>query len=102
MNKLWRQCVAPGCVCLMLCLARMPVQANPGGAGSDMHAARMQQKEERKQARAAIHEQREQAKGDARAEAPKKGGRLTPEERRDLRRQINEAGQDLYQSSPRN
>lgn len=102
MNKQWRQCVTSGVVCLVLCFARMPAQANPGGAGSDMHAARMQQKEERKQARAAIHQQREQAKGEVRGDAPKKGGRLTPEERRDLRRQINEAGQDLYQTSPRN
>jgi hypothetical protein len=27
----------------------------------------------------------------------RRGGRLTPDERRDLRRQINEAGNDLYQ-----
>jgi hypothetical protein len=30
-----------------------------------------------------------------------RGGRMTPDERRDLRRQINEAGIDLYQRPPR-
>jgi uncharacterized membrane protein YebE (DUF533 family) len=31
----------------------------------------------------------------------RRNGRLTPEERRDLRRQINEAGQDIYANNPR-
>ncbi|MBZ2208191.1 hypothetical protein I4X03_013070 [Massilia sp. R798] len=35
------------------------------------------------------------------AESSRRGGRLTPDERRDLRRQINEAGMDLYPKSPR-
>jgi hypothetical protein len=30
-----------------------------------------------------------------------RSGRLTPDERRDLRRQINEAGMDLYPNTPR-
>jgi len=34
-------------------------------------------------------------------ESFRRSGRLTPDERRDLRRQINEAGQDLYPSQPR-
>ena len=34
-------------------------------------------------------------------EAFKRNGRLTPDERRDLRRQINEAGQDIYANTPR-
>jgi hypothetical protein len=34
-------------------------------------------------------------------EQPKRGSRLTREERRDLRRQINEAGQDIYASTPK-
>ncbi len=102
MKEQWRQCVAPGLAGLLLCLALIPAQANPGGSGSDMRAARMQQKEERRAARAALQEQREAHKGDLRPDAPRKGGRLTPEERRDLRRQINEAGQDLYQNAPKN
>ena len=36
-----------------------------------------------------------------RAEASRRNGRLTPDERRDLRRQINEAGQDIYSTPPR-
>ncbi len=35
------------------------------------------------------------------AEAARRSGRLTPDERRDLRRQINEAGMDLYPNTPR-
>lgn len=35
------------------------------------------------------------------AEAARRSGRLTPDERRDLRRQINEAGIDLYPNTPR-
>ncbi|HZX26792.1 MAG TPA: hypothetical protein VFF16_06975 [Telluria sp.] len=31
----------------------------------------------------------------------RRNGRLTPDERRDLRRQINEAGQDIYANTPR-
>jgi hypothetical protein len=35
------------------------------------------------------------------AEPGRRSGRLTPDERRDLRRQINEAGQDIYAAPPR-
>jgi hypothetical protein len=35
------------------------------------------------------------------AENLRRSGRMTPDERRDLRRQINEAGMDLYQTPPR-
>ena len=34
------------------------------------------------------------------AEMGRRTGRLTPDERRDLRRQINEVGQDLYANPP--
>ena len=34
-------------------------------------------------------------------DAFRRSGRLTPDERRDLRRQINEAGMDLYPNRPR-
>lgn len=36
-----------------------------------------------------------------RADASRRNGRLTPDERRDLRRQINEAGNDLYANPKR-
>ncbi|WP_444844702.1 hypothetical protein [Duganella caerulea] len=35
------------------------------------------------------------------AEMSRRAGRLTPDERRDLRRQINEVGQDIYAHPPR-
>lgn len=35
------------------------------------------------------------------AEMTRRVGRLTPDERRDLRRQINEVGQDIYATPPR-
>jgi hypothetical protein len=35
------------------------------------------------------------------AEVQRRSGRMTPDERRDLRRQINEAGIDLYPNTPR-
>ncbi|MBI3228843.1 MAG: hypothetical protein HYZ45_01220 [Burkholderiales bacterium] len=38
---------------------------------------------------------------DSRNEANKRPNRLTPDERRDLRRHINQAGQDLYSNIPK-
>ena len=35
------------------------------------------------------------------AEMSRRVGRMTPDERRDLRRQINEVGQDIYANPPR-
>ena len=43
----------------------------------------------------------DQQNGQGNAEAFRRSGRLTPDERRDLRRQINEAGADIYQARPR-
>lgn len=44
---------------------------------------------------------RQQAQQQQQEMGGRRGGRLTPDERRELRRQINEAGMDLYPSSPR-
>ncbi len=38
---------------------------------------------------------------DANRDSGRRGGRLTPDERRDLRRQINEAGADIYPNAQR-
>ncbi len=49
-------------------------------------------------------EQRRQAMPQQQAQPEQgghRGGRLTPDERRELRRQINEAGVDLYPNAPR-
>lgn len=48
---------------------------------------------------ARAEEQRRQAQ--AQEQGGRRGGRLTPDERRELRRQINEAGIDLYPNAPR-
>jgi len=57
-----------------------------------------------------MREQRDARSFDTRADEPRRGndgaesrrtGRMTPDERRDLRRQINEAGQDIYSNPPR-
>ena len=45
--------------------------------------------------------QMQQDQSQQNAESNRRGGRLTPDERRDLRRQINEAGMDLYAKPPR-
>lgn len=51
---------------------------------------------------ARAEEQRRQMQEASRnAEASRRVGRMTPDERRDLRRQINEASQDLYSMPPR-
>lgn len=54
--------------------------------------------------RRSMQMQREQDARNARnseSEAFRRSGRLTPDERRDLRRQINEAGADIYRSRDR-
>ena len=43
-------------------------------------------------------EQRRASEG---ADSARRTGRMTPDERRDLRRQINEVGQDIYSNPPR-
>jgi hypothetical protein len=52
---------------------------------------------------ARAEEQRRQAQAQAQSQEQggRRGGRLTPDERRELRRQINEAGIDLYPNAPR-
>lgn len=45
--------------------------------------------------------QQQQQQQERNAEVQRHSGRLTPDERRDLRRQINEAGVDLYPNTPR-
>ncbi|MFC5512880.1 hypothetical protein ACFPOU_17395 [Massilia jejuensis] len=54
-----------------------------------------QQREQR-----AFEEQRRQA-AQSQGDGGRRGGRLTPDERRDLRRQINEVGMDIYPNAQR-
>ncbi|WP_020654157.1 hypothetical protein [Massilia niastensis] len=60
----------------------------------DQRAYDMQMREEQ---RRQIQMQQEQQRN----EAARRSGRMTPDERRDLRRQINEAGMDLYPNAQR-
>lgn len=67
------------------------------------------QREDRREAQRAGQQQQQQPeygyqRNDRRneqgAEDPRKSGRMSPEDRRALRRQINEAGQDIYSRKP--
>ena len=105
--------------CVMACLA-FTAQAQPYGRGDDPQAQRaeryQQPRPERdlrddarqfeRDAYEAREEQRrqqqmQQEQSIRNSEAVRRGGRMTPDERRDLRRQINEAGMDLYPNSRR-
>jgi hypothetical protein len=44
---------------------------------------------------------RQESSSHQNSDAFRRNGRLTADERRDLRRQINEAGQDIYPNTPR-
>lgn len=63
-------------------------------AREEQRAYEMQMREEAR--RRELEEARMQQRDDAR-----RSGRMTPDERRDLRRQINEAGMDLYPNARR-
>ena len=63
-----------------------------------------QQREQQRDQQRAFEEQRrapQMQQGDPNREGGRRGGRLTPDERRDLRRQINEAGADIYPNAQR-
>jgi hypothetical protein len=110
--------------CAMACLAftAQAQQYSERGRGDDPHAQRaeryQQPRQERgeslrsdtrqfeRQAYEAREEQRrqqqiQQEQNMRNSETVRRGGRMTPDERRDLRRQINEAGIDLYPNSRR-
>ena len=73
------------------------------GRQSDARQVEQQrQMEQRNNYDARAEEQRRAMQEASRnAEMNRRVGRLTPDERRDLRRQINEVGQDIYANPPR-
>jgi hypothetical protein len=82
---------------------QLPVQQQPRQADSMRNDTR-QFDPRAFEARAEEHRRMLQARQEQNAnsqEAARRGGRLTPDERRDLRRQINEAGIDLYANPKR-
>lgn len=63
------------------------------------------QREDRRDAQRAGQQQeyvpdRNNRRSEPGAEDPRRKGRMSPEDRRALRRQINEAGQDIYSRKP--
>jgi hypothetical protein len=60
--------------------------------GQDPQDPRAYQRQEQRR----MIEMQDSERGD-----PRRGGRMTLDERRDLRRQINEVGQDIYSNPPR-
>jgi hypothetical protein len=63
-----------------------------------------QMRDQQREQQRAYEEQRRAVQvqqSDANRESGRRGGRLTPDERRDLRRQINEAGADIYPNAQR-
>jgi hypothetical protein len=88
---------------LLLSASTLAVFANPGhsrGEREAVQAVRQQQDAaERKESRPARNFQSPESDRSV-EESSKKQSRLSPEERRALRRQINEAGQDLYIRKP--
>lgn len=108
-----RYSVASALVCCGLLGAAM-AQAD-GGDGPRREAPQHQQGNGRPEARQPDNRQIDPRSYEARAEEQRRAmqeasrnvelnrrvGRMTPDERRDLRRQINEVGQDLYANPPR-
>ena len=91
--------------------------ANPGAQQEEKQAAKAAHREQvaqeqaqrgERQGQHPVAEDRRHAAGQpdgagtqSPSGVPQRPGRMTPEERRDLRRQINEAGQDIYINAPR-
>ena len=85
-----------------------PVQAQERFRKDDLQQHPRDERGDRGDRNGQRFEQRDQRNDDAHrqqqdrnADVQRRSGRLTPDERRDLRRQINEAGVDLYPNTPR-
>jgi hypothetical protein len=101
-----------GMACVLACSAftafgAVHAQDRNGFRKDDLQFQRDERRQEQRQDQPRF-EQRDQRADDAHrqqqersAEAQRRSGRMTPDERRDLRRQINEAGVDLYPNTPR-
>lgn len=100
--------------CLFACAGLSAAQANPGDKERDAQrmadAQRIQQQQQQQQQRQfetraddnrrRLEAQQAQSAQNA-SDAGSRPSRMTPDERRDLRRQINEAGSDIYRNTPR-
>ena len=77
-----------------------PGRADPGRAEPRQPDSR-QADPGRSDPRAYDNRRAQPAQDPGHADVLKRNSRMTPDERRDLRRQINEAGQDIYATPPR-
>jgi hypothetical protein len=80
-----------------------PTQQNNAPRQSDQRQSDQQRQVDQRNSYEARAEEQRRAMQEAsrNAEMNRRVGRLTPDERRDLRRQINEVGQDIYANPPR-
>ena len=94
-------------IAMILALNLNCAQAGEHGERNDRAERREARMEQRTHERAAQQDhqaaqqdrqtaQQGPASAEVKPELPRRPGRMTPEERRALRRQINEAGQDIY------
>lgn len=83
---------------LLLTLCMSTAIAEPGQRREERQAQRHEQRMERQAERSQERDARQPdgKQQEVRPEAPRKGGKMSPEERRALRRQINDAGRDIY------
>ncbi len=108
---------------LVLCCSLAGVGLTTATAGDGQHSGRKDESRQQQQqqqpargdwrtqqreddprqfeARADEHRRTQQEQAARNSDSPRRNGRLTEDERRDLRRQINEAGQDIYARPPR-
>lgn len=73
----------------------MPAHAQPGGREPSWRVERQQQREFRR------NEDMQNRRQERLADEDRRHGRLSPEERQQLRRDIREHGRDVYRDRPR-
>lgn len=81
---------------LVAVTASLPAQAQPVARDPSWRAERQQQRELRRD------EEMQRRRQERMTDEEGRQGRLTPEERQQLRRDIREHGRDVYRNRPRN
>ncbi len=85
---------------LVVLMAGLPALAQPAGSDASRRFERFQQQRELQRQRELRREQEFQRRPQERQEQEGRPGRLTPEERQQLRRDIREHGRDVYRHRP--
>lgn len=88
---------------LLALAASLPAQAQPGDGPRRFERFQQQRELRREEFQRQREQRREefQRRQEERAEQEGRPGRLTPEERQQLRRDIREHGRDVYRNRPR-